>query len=390
VSLEDKGVRRVKSLQRFLVASVFVIGLGLAPAAPAAPAPPEARPTLAPPGRAQDDADALLRAAFELYRQQKYDEALAGCAKAAARYPNDYRPHALAGFVYMAQRKLRSASESFAKAAGLQPRNKTLYMMKAGADMRRNARDEALAAARKALEIDPAFAEAYALVGDVLRWDEKREAEAIAAYRSAIKADPHYLPAYEPLGEVLADAKDEKGAEEVFKQGIEADPKRMAGRFALGRLLVKQGRLAEARSLWEGRTSDEDHTFPTFISELERAEKLKRATEALAQKPDDPEALVEMGLAVMEGPSWVIDGRQERAVVYFRKALAIKPGYAKAQYGICKAYIQEADFSAGKKKVVDEELAKLRRLDPKLADELKEYRKHYSGAITATPTNVDQ
>lgn len=324
-------------------------------------------------------------------QQRKFEEALASCAKAASLRPDDFRPHALAGYVYLAQMKLKSASESLAKAIRLQPRDKQLYLLKATADSLRGEKDEAVAACRKALELDPTYAEAYALIGDALRWDEKRRDEAVAAYRSAIKANPRLLPPYAGLGELLARAKDEKGAEEVFRQGLAADPKRMAGRFELGRLIVKQGRLAEARELWEGRTSDEDKTFPNFITLLERAENLKRATEALAQKPDDPEALVGMGLAVMEGDSWVVDGRQERAVVYFRKALEIRPGYAKAQYAICKAYIQIADTFANKKPLVDEELKKLRQLDPKLADEMEEYRKNYAGGIrVAAPAKVDQ
>jgi hypothetical protein len=54
---------------------------------------------------------------------------------------------------------------------------------------------------------------------------------------------------------------------------------------------------------------------------LKRAENLKRATDALAQRPNDPEALVDMGRAVMDGDSWMMDGRQERAVVYFGPAI---------------------------------------------------------------------
>jgi hypothetical protein len=39
---------------------------------------------------------------------------------------------------------------------------------------------------------------------------------------------------------------------------------------------------------------------------------------------------------------------------------------------------------------VDQELAKLRRLNAALADELEEYRKNYTGAIRALPTTVDK
>ena len=142
-------------------------------------------------------------------------------------------------------------------------------------------------------------------------------------------------------------------------------------------MFVKQGRLAEARELWEGRTSDEDRSFPQFIELLKRAENLKRATDALAQKPNDPDALIEMGMAVMEGDSWVVDRRQKRAIEYFRRALTLKPNYARAQYSIVKAYIQIAAFFSKENENVDRELSTLRTLDTKLAAELDDYRKSY-------------
>jgi cytochrome c-type biogenesis protein CcmH/NrfG len=185
--------------------------------------------------------------------------------------------------------------------------------------------------------------------------------------------------------------KDQKGAEEVFRQGMATDPKHMAGRFALGRLLVKQGRLAEARQLWEGRTSDEDNEFPTFIELLTRTENLKRATDALAAKPNDPDALVDMGLAVMDGDHWVIDDRQRRALVYFRKALQFKPDFARAQYGLVKAYIQLVSINPkGDAKTLERELARLRKLDPKLAADMDEYRKTYVTGLIGMELKTDQ
>jgi tetratricopeptide (TPR) repeat protein len=150
-------------------------------------------------------------------------------------------------------------------------------------------------------------------------------------------------------------------------------------------MLVEQGRLKEARELWEGRTSDDDQTHPQLIQVLTWAENLARATDALAQKPDDPDALIDMGLAVMEGPSWMVDGREKRALVYFQKVLAVNPNNARAQLGIVKAYVQIARTFDSAKADLERELAKLRRMDPKLADEAEDYRKHYGTGANAGP-----
>jgi hypothetical protein len=127
-----------------------------------------------------------------------------------------------------------------------------------------------------------------------------------------------------------------------------------------------------------------------FASGTLRAENLKRATDALAKNPKDPDALIEMGFAVMEGDSWVVDRRQEKAIVYFKEALQVDPKRARAQYGICKAYVQIADTFNDQKKTLDLEIAKLKQLDPKLAGEIEEYRKSYHGALIASPTKIDQ
>lgn len=402
----------MKHLQRFIGVCVLIGGVSLS-AASAGLTPPRSQMPASegcgqqqmqdklsqvnvvshgsPPGQTPStETEELLRSALALYRQGKFDEALANLKKVADLSPNDFRPLVLIASIYSAQRKMKSASEAYAAAIRLQPQQKILYLAKAEVDYLRNAHDEALAACRKATEVDPNYAEAYVMIGDLLRFDDKRRSEAIAALRSAIRINPTLPKPYDDLGGILESAKDEKGAEEVFRQGMTADPKHMGGRFALGRMLVKQGRLSEARELWEGRTSDEDRTMPQFIELLKRAENLKRATEALANRPKDPDALVDMGLAVMEGDSWVVDDRQKRAIVYFKQARELKPDNARAQYSICKAYVQIADTFSKEKKILDAEMARLRKLDPKLADELEQYRKNYQGGLIGSPAKLDQ
>jgi len=339
---------------------------------------------------ANSEFETLLRTAYTLYRSGKFDEALVNLSKASALNQNDYRVPLLAGSVYVEQGKFKNASEAFARLIQLKPNEKEHYIMKATADAGRSAVDEAIAECRKALSIDPKYASAYVVMGEILQRYEKRQAEAIAAYEAALKIEPQRVSIYEPLGQLYLDAKNKSRAEEIFRQGMAVDPIRKSGRFKLGRLLVEQGRLTEARQLWEDRTSDEDNMMPSFIELLTRAENLKRAKDTLAQKPDDPDALIEMGIAVMDGDSWVVDGRQERAIVYFKKALTLKPNYAKAEYQIVKALIQYADTFEKNSKKVDQELAKLRRLDPALAKEMEEYRKTYESGFIGIPVKPNQ
>lgn len=327
-----------------------------------------------------EDFDALIAKAYAFLTQGKNDEAIAAATKAAKVQPSDNRSYAIAGAAYMAKWKMQEASDLFALAIKFSPGNPVLHYMKGRADRFRNAREDGLVSVRKAIELRPNYAEAYLLLGDLLIKGDERG----AAFHKAIDLDPSLLDAYDYLGIKLENIKkDEKAAEEVYRTAIEIDPKKMAGRFSLGRLLVKQGRLAEARKLWTERTSDEDRTFPNFNTVLKRAENLETAKQAYAKTPNDPEILLQLGVAIMDGDHWVVDGRWEKAIVYFKKVLEIKPGFAKAQYAICKAYVEMADVYKEKNKILDQELEKLKTLDSKMADDVVEYRRTYSGGLKA-------
>lgn len=323
----------------------------------------------------------LIVVANRFYELKQYDRAMEAATNAVPLLPKDHRPWAIIGNCYLAQWKMKSASEAYAKAAEINPRVKGLWYMKAYADRMRNAREESIAAAKKAIELDPNYALAYEIMGESLAMGNKDNKAAIEAYRTALKLKPDLVSASKNLGMQLSVAGDKKAAEEVYRKAMDLDPEKMACRFELGRILVEQGKLAEARQLWNDRKYDEKDTFPLFITLLERAEKKKVAAEKLATAPDDPQALLEMGLMEMDGESWVVNGRQKRAIEYFRKALAKKPDFAQAQLAICKAYVQMADTFKSENVNLDRELDKLRKMDAKLAGEIDEYRKTYSGGL---------
>lgn len=316
----------------------------------------------------------LLTEARSLAGQQKFDEAAAKCREAMALDPKYVGPYFALGEISYIQMKFSESSEWFAKAIALSPDDKVLFVYKADADLNRKAFDEAVHACRSAIKIDPDFAQAYLLLGDTLRLGEMDLDEAAAAYRNALRLAPQYHDLVSRSGDYFSGKKSYKNAEEVYRGAMAADPDKMSGRFSLGRMLLKLDRIKEARDLWEGRTRDEGEVFPKFETLLLRAERLEAAKKAIAKTPDDAGALVELGEAVLDGDSWVVDGRQEKAIALFRQALKIQPGFVAAQKGIVKAYIELANISAGFQVNVETELAELKRLDPAQALKMEEYR----------------
>ncbi len=323
--------------------------------------------------------DALLKLCVQHYNDKKYDEMLATADQAARLRPKDPRPHAMSGYANIAKWNLAPASANFAKAIELAPKHADYYYQKARADRFRNAREEGVATVRKAIELRPDHAESYMLLADLLNIGAKTYDEQVSLLRKAIAMKPTLYRAYQDLARALVSTDDIKGAEEILRKGLELD-KDKSTFYDLGRLLVKQGRLVEARELWKQKPNSEDNTFPNFETVLVRAEQFAAAKAALDKNPNDPEANVVFGTMTMEGDHWVIDGRQEKALVYFNKALSIKPDMVQAQYQKCRAYVQIAAHKSEDKLVrqnLDKAIEKLRSMDPKLADEIVEYRKTY-------------
>ncbi|HSU25802.1 MAG TPA: tetratricopeptide repeat protein, partial [Pyrinomonadaceae bacterium] len=147
-------------------------------------------------------ADALRQyeEASRLYDQRQYDKAIELATNAAALLPKNYLPWALIGDCYVAQQKMKSASQAFAKSVEINPFAEKVWYWKAYADRERSAREESVAAAKEAIFLDEKYAAAYEIMGEALSLGNYDTKGAIEAFRTAVKLKPDLIVASEHLG----------------------------------------------------------------------------------------------------------------------------------------------------------------------------------------------
>ncbi|HEX5890434.1 MAG TPA: tetratricopeptide repeat protein [Pyrinomonadaceae bacterium] len=186
------------------------------------------------------------------------------------------------------------------------PSSSRLWFALGYANFKLDKNEEAERALRKAIELDPKFAPAFAYLG-LIRARIGDYAEAISIYERALKADTklavvHHLIADAMLKQMNADAR---VIEKHLRQSVEMDPTFMPARLSLGKLFMRSQRWAEAASEFE-QVVKLDPNVPDGYYQLGLAYgRLKRTTEAqtamanfkrlnAAQKKRDDEELREV------------------------------------------------------------------------------------------------
>tara|TARA_B100000579_G_scaffold437184_1_gene465537 strand:- start:184 stop:1827 length:1644 start_codon:yes stop_codon:yes gene_type:complete len=104
---------------------------------------------------------------------------------------------------------------------------------------------EAEIVTRKAIKINPNFADAYSNLGNILR-DHSNLKEAENSYRKAIKLNPNFAEAYSNLGGILSNLDKLQDAELSTRKAIEIKPDLAQAHLNLGAILTDLGKLQEA------------------------------------------------------------------------------------------------------------------------------------------------
>ncbi len=190
--------------------------------------------------------------------------------------------------------------------------------------------DEAIACYRKAIELDPELAMAHNNLGVALKakgqWDE-----AIACHRKAIELDPKFALAHSNLRAALTEKGQVDEAIACFRKTIELEPKLAWAHNELGALLLEKGQVDEAIACYR-KAIELDPNYALAHANLGAALKDKgQVDEAIACYRKAIELEPELAMAHNNlGVVLANKGQVDEEIACYRKAIELDPNYAAA------------------------------------------------------------
>lgn len=175
--------------------------------------------------------------------------------------------------------------------------------------------------------------------------DQAKLEEAVFHYRRAVHIDPKYAEAHNNLGSVLSEQGKSKEAIYHLRQAIKIKPDYPQAHNNLGTVLKLQGNIAQAvthfnKALETNPDSAQAHNNLGIA--LRNQNKLDQAIEhfryALRINPDYAEAHNNIALV------FDTQDRPNEAIEHFLRALQLKPDYAQAHYNLANSLASQRKF----------------------------------------------
>lgn len=243
---------------------------------------------------------------------------------------------------------------------------------------------EAVAQYKRALEIDPREARAYAGLGNVYL-DQKRYAESAEAYEKAIGINPEYTDVYMPLGLDYIRLERYDAAIEAFKKVLILKPDQAEANNNLCYSLNHVERYQEAiprcdeairltqggqpyESIFQRKDVVAAQAFKNLGHAYNGLERYKDAAEALEKavrlEPENVSAHFNLGLAYYQLK------RYSDAIAEYKLAIGLRPDFVEGHYNLGLTYVATGEMAAARS-----EYEALKPLNAALAEELARFLK---------------
>lgn len=273
---------------------------------------------------------ALFRAACVLRDNGRWQEALTAARRVMRVWPDFYLTYVIIGDCHAKLGQLRRSERAYRQSLAIKPEPWT-WVLLSKVLMRMGRDDESMNCLRAALKLDPNYEEAHYNLGCEYKL-RGQYARAEKYFRRAIEIDPKYALAYAELGWSLLRHKNKtKEAVRLLRKSVRLDPNYGWSRAYLGNALWRLRRLKDAdeqyRKLIEIWPEDSLSYFcyGGFLAyesdDTSLAEGYLR--KAVELDPKDPAANYELGKHLLY---WE---RKDEAIKYLKKAVRLGHDRAK-------------------------------------------------------------
>lgn len=244
--------------------------------------------------------------------------------------PQTAAAFAAAAAIHMECGRSADAEELYRRALELDPDYAEAHFKLGNIAMKQQLPAEAEACYRRAVSADSGYFKAFYNLGNLLR-QQTRLAEAETCYRRVIAIEPGYLNAHVNLGVTLKELGRPADAEACYRTALALEPDDAETLNNLGVVLKDQGRHGEAEAACRQslalvpRDALAWNNLGIILKEQGRLAEAEAAYRgALQFTPDYPEAHNNLGVCLRA------QGRLDEAVQALRKAIKIRPAYANA------------------------------------------------------------
>ena len=327
--------------------------------------------------KSQDPPVEHLQTIVNLFTDGKLQQALNDSNELLEKFPNSIVLCNITGAANAGLIKFDAAIESYKKALKINPDYADAYYNMAIVLNDKGESELALEGYRQALKIKPNYADAYINMGVILKEMGDLEA-AIKSYKQALKIKPNYAEAYNNMGIALKDKGDLEAAIDSYNQAVKINPNYAEAYNNIGNSHKDKGDPESAINSYKKAlkiTPNSSEVYNNMGIALKDKGDLEAAIDsykkALKITPNYAEVLNNMGVA-LEG-----QGIQEMAFDCFKKALKIQPHYSEAHYNMGNNLKDK-----GNQKMAIDSFKKAIKIKPDFAEayrqlsKLKQYKKH--------------
>ena len=198
----------------------------------------------------KDPAQKDIKFILNLFNSNKFIDAKKEIDKQTINFPNSPILFNMLGAVFSAQNESDKAIENYKKAIKLNPNYAQAYNNLGTVLNKLYKTNEAIDSYKKALSLKVDFAEAYNNLGNAIR-DLNRPKDALWYFEKAIKIKSNYVEAYNNLGATYEELGNIKEALINFQKAVKIEPNYVEAHNSLGMVLSDLGRFDESLSSYK-------------------------------------------------------------------------------------------------------------------------------------------